>query len=78
MKRDRLFTRVVYLLTAIVVLYGAGIVAVLLFVQPDESVVLRFISSMGTIFSGLLGMCTGYLMGTTRAEKNENGDGPEK
>lgn len=77
MNRDKLFTRIVILLTSIILLYGAGIVLVVLFVAPEESVIIRFISSMGTLFAGLLGLCTGYLM-AARDDKNDGNGGNDK
>ena len=71
MRRDRLFIQVIHILVGLIVAYGLGITLVMLFVQPDESVVLRFISSFGTIFAGILGLCTGYLIGTSKDEPSE-------
>lgn len=68
--RDRLFLRVVYVLVFLVVAYGVGVGAVLLFAHADDSTIIRYISSFGAIFAGLLGLCTGYLIG---ARINGNG-----
>jgi hypothetical protein len=68
--RDALFLRVVYVLVALIVSYGLVTGVVLLVVQPADDVVIRYISSFGAIFAGLLGLCTGYLIG---ARQNGNG-----
>ena len=62
MNRDKLFLSIVLILTAIIVLYSVAIVVVILVAAPSESVIVRFIGSVGTLFAGLLGVCSGYLM----------------
>jgi hypothetical protein len=68
--RDRLFVQVLVMLAAIAIVYGVGIVIVFLVNPPSDQVFTRFMSSFGAVFAGLLGLCTGYLLG---ARVNGNG-----
>jgi hypothetical protein len=70
MSRDRLFVQVLVMLVAIALVYGVGIVVVFLVNPPSDQVFTRFMSSFGAVFAGLLGLCTGYLLG---ARVNGNG-----
>jgi hypothetical protein len=70
MSRDRLFVQVLVMLVAIALVYGVGIVVVFLVNPPSDQVFTRFMSSFGAVFAGLLGLCTGYLLG---ARANGNG-----
>ena len=67
--RDDLFIKVIYVLVGVIVSYGVGAGVVVLLTGASDDVVVRYISAFGTIFTGLLGMCTGYLMG----RRNGNG-----
>jgi hypothetical protein len=63
MNRDRLFLIVVGTLVALIVAYGIGLTIILVVTSPEDTTVIRFINSFGTIFAGMLGLCTGYLIG---------------
>ena len=59
--RDRLFAYFVGGIMGLMVLYGGGMVFVL--VTVSETVGLRMVSGFASMFAGLLGLGTGYLLG---------------
>lgn len=65
--------KVIYILVGLTILYAIGLIT-LLILQPSNPVAIRFITSIGTIFAGLLGLCTGYLMGSS-GNGNEKDEG---
>lgn len=70
--RDALFVRFMTGLFVLLVLYGAGMgVAVL---WGDASLAARMLTGFGSMFAGVLGLGSGYLLG---ARTNGNGKPPE-
>jgi hypothetical protein len=61
MNNDQVFRTFVVLLTSIILLYGAGMM-IAVFVGP-ESLASKMLSSFAAMFSGLLGLGAGYLLG---------------
>jgi hypothetical protein len=61
MNRDQLFFRVTVGLLIIVILYGAGMLVVVLI--GNAALALRMLNLFGTMFTGALGFITGYLLG---------------
>jgi hypothetical protein len=70
--RNDLFVRFVTGLFFLLVLYGAGMGAAVLF--GDEKLAARMITGFGSMFAGVLGLGSGYLLG---ARSNGNGKPPE-
>ena len=70
--KDALFTRVVYLLVTLVAIYGVGVGVVLLVTDAEDDVIVRYIASFGSVFAGLLGLCSGYLIGQRNGNANGN------
>jgi hypothetical protein len=66
--RDALFVRFVVGLFVILILYGAGMGAMLLF--GDSSLASKMLSGFASMFAGILGLGSGYLLG---ARANGNG-----
>lgn len=69
MSRDALFARFVAALFVILVLYGFGMGAAVLF--GDETLAVRMLSAFSSMFAGILGLGSGYLLGA----RNGNGRG---
>lgn len=63
--RDYLFIRFVTALFVLLLLYGAGMFVVI--ALGHESVATRMISGFGTMFAGILGLGSGYLLGAASA-----------
>lgn len=61
MDRDELFYRFVQGLFAILLLYGAGMFIVIL--TSNTSIATKMIAGFASMFSGILGIGTGYLLG---------------
>jgi hypothetical protein len=69
---DELFLRFVRGIFMIMLLYGLGMTAVILF--GDENIGLRMVSTFGSMFAGILGLGSGYLLGRSdsgKAKENE-------
>jgi hypothetical protein len=71
--KDRLFVQVLIGLSTLAIVYGVGIVVVFLVNPPSDQVFTRFMSSFGAVFAGLLGLCTGYLLGARGNGHDEHG-----
>lgn len=69
MDRDRIFVLFAGGLFVLLVLFGAGTTAVILW--GDHIIGLRMVSVFAAMFSALVGLGTGYLLGTRR---NGNGE----
>jgi hypothetical protein len=67
---DELFLRFVRGLFIIMVLFGAGMIVVILF--GNESIGLKMVSSFGSMFAGILGLGSGYLLGRSERQSQEN------
>ena len=76
--KDALFIRVVYILVGLIAAYGLVVGVVLLFVDAEDDLVVRYISSFGAIFTGILGLCSGYLIGQRNNGNSSNGSGNHK
>jgi hypothetical protein len=63
--RDSLFGRFAAGVFTILVLYGCAMTGVVLY--GDPSLASKMISGFGTMFAGVLGLGTGYLLGTATA-----------
>jgi hypothetical protein len=62
MDMNVLFYRFILCLFILLVLYGAGMFLVLIF--DSEAVGIRMISAFGSMFAGVLGFGSGYLLGS--------------
>jgi hypothetical protein len=58
--RDRVFSRVIFSLVAVLVLYGCGMILAVLF--SEVSLATKMLSGFGSMFAGILGLATGYLI----------------
>ena len=68
---DGLFIAFVRGLFIVLLLYGAGMLVVTIFADP--ALASRMISGFGTMFAGVLGLGSGYLLG-----QRSNGNGKAK
>lgn len=68
---DELFRYFVRGLFAIMLLYGAGMTTIILF--GNETIGLRMVSTFGSMFAGVLGLGSGYILGRVERRSNENG-----
>jgi succinate dehydrogenase hydrophobic anchor subunit len=73
---DRLFWRFTGALFVVMSLFGLGMLAAVLF--TDEALALRMINVFAGMFSGVLGLGTGYLLGSHAQNGNGNGNGEGK
>lgn len=70
---DDIFRYFVRGLFAIMLLFGCGMTLVILF--GSQSIGLRMVSTFGSMFAGILGLGSGYILG--RVERKSNGNGKE-
>jgi hypothetical protein len=61
---DFIFLRFFFGLLVVLLLYGLGMMAVIFF--ANEAIGLRMLSGFASMFSGLLGLGSGYLLGRNR------------
>lgn len=61
MNRDKLFARCIVALVVILLFYGAGMMAAVLW--GDEVLALKMLTGFSAMFAGTLGLLTGYLLG---------------
>lgn len=52
-------------------LYGLGMTVVILF--GDATIGLRMVSTFGSMFAGILGLGSGYILGRAERKANEKG-----
>jgi hypothetical protein len=71
---DALFVRFVLGLLIILVLYGVGMTAVVLW--GSEPLGLRMITGFSAMFTGILGLGSGYLLGRSGPDPKERADEP--
>lgn len=69
MNRDDLFTRFAAGLFVILILYGAGMLAAVLW--GDEKLASKMLSAFTSMFAGLLGLGSGYLLGARLSGNGE-------
>jgi hypothetical protein len=72
---DELFLRFVRGLLILMALYGAGMMVVIL--VGDTAIGLRMVNAFTSMFVGVLGLGSGYLLGrhTEQRKSKENGEG---
>lgn len=58
-----MFLTIIFVLIGAMLLYGLGTLALAIWGDPSETVVLRIIGGFGAMFSGILGLVAGYLIG---------------
>lgn len=68
---DDLFRYFVRGLFIIMFLYGAGMTVIILF--GNETIGLRMVSTFGSMFAGILGLGSGYILGRVERNSKENG-----
>lgn len=68
---DDLFRYFVRGLFIIMLLYGCGMTTVILF--GNETIGLRMVSTFGSMFAGVLGLGSGYILGRSQRKSNANG-----
>lgn len=66
MSRDALFARCIYLLVAVLVLYGLGMMAAVLF--GEDSLATKMLTGFSSMFAGILGLIVGYVVGGRPSE----------
>lgn len=71
---DELFLRFVRGIFLIMILFGLGMTAVILF--GNENIGLRMVSTFGSMFAGILGLGSGYILGRAEQRNKENERGP--
>lgn len=59
--QDRLFAYFIRTIIIIMMLYGAGMIAIILF--GPEAIALRMVTAFSIMFTGVLGLGSGYLLG---------------
>jgi uncharacterized RDD family membrane protein YckC len=69
---DRLFVRFAAGLLAVLLLYGVAMLAVAL--SGDVVLASKMVSGFGSMFAGILGVGSGYLLGRS-SRPPKNGDG---
>jgi hypothetical protein len=68
---DEIFKYFVRGLFLIMIVYGFGMTAVILF--ANETIGLRMVSTFGSMFAGVLGLGSGYILGRSERKSNEKG-----
>jgi len=68
MSRDRVFLYVLGALFGFMIMFGAGAIIVSLIRDPTEVVTLRVVGALASMFSAVVGLILGYLVG-----RNGNG-----
>ena len=69
---DQLFIRFVRAMLIIMALFGIGMTCVILF--GDEVIGLRMVNAFSSMFVGVLGLGSGYLLGRGDRKGKENGE----
>lgn len=72
MSRDRLFLGFVAALGAIMAIFGLAML-VLIFFGNDDALVLRMVNVFASMFSSVVGLGTGYLLGKSAEGGSSNG-----
>lgn len=70
---DELFIRFVRAMIVLMILFGVGMIMVILF--GDASIGLRMVNAFASMFVGVLGLGSGYLLG--RVDYKSRSDGKE-
>lgn len=65
-EQDRLFAYFIRIILGILTVYGIGMILVILFGPPD--IAGKMVTGFGVMFTGVLGIGSGYLLG-----RNNNG-----
>lgn len=68
---DEIFRYFVRGLFGIMFLYGIGMVIIILF--GNETIGLRMVSTFASMFAGILGLGSGYILGRVERKSNETG-----
>lgn len=68
---DQLFLRFVRGLLIIMALFGVGMIIIIL--VGDEVIGLRMVNAFTSMFVGVLGLGSGYLLGRREQQSKENG-----
>jgi hypothetical protein len=63
--RDQVFLRFMKAMVIILLLYGAGMTATMVFGGVSENVSRALITGFSTMFAGIIGLGTGYLLGNS-------------
>lgn len=69
---DELFLRFFRGLLILMVLFGCGMIIVILF--SDVAVGLKMVSAFTSMFAGVLGLGSGYILGRGDRQSKENGE----
>lgn len=69
---DQLFLRFVRAMVLLMALFGVGMTFVILF--GDHVVGLRMVNAFASMFVGVLGLGSGYLLGRSKAKENGKED----
>jgi hypothetical protein len=68
---DDIFRYFVRGLFAILLLFGVGMILVILF--GNQTIGLRMVSTFGSMFAGILGLGSGYILGRVERTSKDNG-----
>jgi len=71
MDRDQIFLRFVRGLFLIMLLFGLGMFIVVLFGDPNLG--LKMLNVFASMFVGVLGLASGYILGRSERNSKENG-----
>jgi len=67
MKNDALFLKVMIGLFVVLILYGAGMIFVIIY--SDSTVAARMISGFASMFASILGLAAGYVLGRSNGHE---------
>jgi biotin transporter BioY len=63
LNRDRTFLIVIFCLFGFMVMFGIGVTILALFGNPSQTLSLRVLGAIGSMFSAVVGLVIGYLVG---------------
>ena len=61
--RDKYFLRILVVFGIIMLCFGTATMVLAIIGHPSDQVIVRLVSAMGAMFSGMLGLSIGYLTG---------------
>jgi hypothetical protein len=77
MSRDRTFLITIGFLFGFMVLFGFGVTMLALFGNPSQTLSLRVVGALGSMFSAVCGLVIGYLVGRRNGQNGVN-NGPAR
>ena len=61
--RDKVFIRLIVILAVVMIGFGIATLILALEGTPSDRVIFRVLSGFGAMFTGMIGLCLGYLSG---------------